>query len=382
MIKIHKREVTENIKIKDLFDSIGIKNIEHAEFRPEFNLKVNTPYGYKNIKSLFRTGKENVVTSYFANGKTLKTSNMHRIKSNGDWKYIKDINNTDLIETELGLTTLKKKSKSVKKNILYDISVDDVNCYYSNGILSHNSWALSSVGLHALKMGKNVLHFSLELNENYTGMRYDSRLVGIPSQNLKYHVDEVKARVMAEIKGKLRIKYYPTKSVGVSAIKTHINRLMSFGFEPDLIIVDYADILRSDNAQAIKGGSYFEAGGIYEDLRGMAGEFQVPVWTASQAQRCIFIDEKVNEKYKGYIKISELQIGDFIETANGYSKVNHIFEEESQPCYKIRTKSGKEIIVSAKHLFPTDNGLKSIETGLKIKDNVFIKNQTGHKIGL
>lgn len=168
---------------------------------------------------------------------------------------------------------------------------------------SGKSWALSSVGLHALKIGKNVLHFSLELNENYTGMRYDSRLVGIPSQNLKYHVDEVKARIMAEIKGKLRIKYYPTKSVGVSAIKTHINRLMSFGFEPDLIIVDYADILRSDSPQAVKGGSYFEAGGIYEDLRGLAGEFQVPVWTASQAQRGaaneeIITGDQVAESYK------------------------------------------------------------------------------------
>ena len=168
---------------------------------------------------------------------------------------------------------------------------------------SGKSWALSSVGLNALKMGKNVLHFTLELNENYTGMRYDSRLIGIPSQNLKYNLDELKIKIMSEIKGKLRIKYYPTKSVGVSAIKSHINRLMSFGFEPDLIIVDYADILRSDNAQAIKGGSYFEAGGIYEDLRGLAGEFQLPVWTASQAQRGasneeIITGDQVAESYK------------------------------------------------------------------------------------
>ncbi len=238
---------------------------------------------------------------------------------------------------------------------------------------SGKSWILSSVGLHALKLGKNVLHFSLELNENYTGMRYDSRLVGIPSQNLKYHIDEIKAKVMAEIKGKLRIKYYPTKSVGVSAIKTHINRLMSFGFNPDLIIVDYADLLRSDSPHAVKGGSYFEAGSIYEDLRGLAGEFQVPVWTASQAQRCIFIDEIVNEREKGKIKIADIKIGDFIETANGFAEVNYVFEEESQPCYKIKTKKGKEIIVSARHLFPTEDGLKSIENGLKIKDKLFIK---------
>lgn len=374
MIKIHKREVTESVKIKNLFDSIGIEDAEHAEFRPEFDLKVNTPYGYKNIKSLFRTSKETVITNYFANGKTLKTSDMHRLKANGEWKHVKDINYNDLVETEFGVTSLKKKSKSIKKQILYDISVEDVNCYYSNGILSHNSWALSSVGLHALKMGKNVLHFSLELNENYTGMRYDSRLIGIPSQNLKYHIDEIKAKVMAEIKGKLRIKYYPTKSVGVSAIKTHINRLMSFGFEPDLIIVDYADILRSDNVQAIKGGSYFEAGGIYEDLRGMAGEFQVPVWTASQANRCLSTCTLVEHEVKGKIRIDELIIGDKILTHSGYKTVTDIFPIEKQPVYKIRTKSGKEIICSAQHDFPVKyNQLKSIKSGLRVGDTFFVK---------
>lgn len=238
---------------------------------------------------------------------------------------------------------------------------------------SGKSWALTSIGNHALKMGKNVLHFTLELNENYTGMRYDSKLTGIPSQNLKYHLDTVKEKIMLEIKGKLRIKYYPTKSVGVVALKTHVNRLISFGFTPDLIIVDYADNLRSDSIYAIKGGSYFEAGGIYEDLRGMAGEFQVPIWTASQAQRCIFVDEAVNEKNKGKIKIADIKVGDFIETANGFAEVDYVFEEEYQPCYKIKTKKGKEIIVSARHLFPTETGLKSIENGLKIKDKIFIK---------
>jgi len=168
---------------------------------------------------------------------------------------------------------------------------------------SGKSWALASLGHHALKQGKNVLHFTLELNENYTGMRYDSKLMGIPSQNLKYHVDEIRMKLMSDIKGKLRIKYYPTKSVGVSALKTHVNRLLSFGFEPDLIIVDYGDVLRSDNPQAIKGGSYFEAGGIYEDLRSMAGEFQIPLATASQAQRSAANDEiitgdQVAESYK------------------------------------------------------------------------------------
>lgn len=176
---------------------------------------------------------------------------------------------------------------------------------------SGKSWALTSLGLHALKMGKNVLHFTLELNENYTGMRYDSKLIGIPSQNLKFHIDDLRFKIMSEINGKLRIKYYPTKSASVSTLKTHVNRLISFGFLPDLIIVDYGDILRSDNIHAMKGGSYSEAGNIYEELRGMAGEFNIPIATASQAQRGaaneeIITGDQVAESYK------KIMIGDII----------------------------------------------------------------------
>ena len=61
--------------------------------------------------------------------------------------------------------------------------------------------------------------------------------------------------------------------------------------------------MRSDSVQAIKGGSYFEAGGIYEDLRGLAGEFQIPTWTCSQSQRSaaneeIITGDQVAESYK------------------------------------------------------------------------------------
>lgn len=303
-MKIHTRTVIETISMKQLFKNLNIKNEEHSQYLPKFNLWVEGPSGYNKIQNLFRTEKQTVNTLYFSNGRTLQCSEKHKIKCNGEWKYAKDIiPKNDIIETKTGITFLIKRIVKNDPKILYDISVEQTHCYYSNNILSHNSWTLASIGLHALKMGKNVLHFTLELNENYTGMRYDSKLMGIASQNLKYHIDDLKMKIMSDIKGKLRIKYYPTKSIGVSGLKTHISRLKSIGYNPDLIIVDYADILRSDSIAAQKGGSYYEAGGIYEDLRGLAGEFQVPVWTASQANRSasendIITGENVAESYK------------------------------------------------------------------------------------
>ena len=96
------------------------------------------------------------------------------------------------------------------------------------------SWLLINIGANAIKRGKNVVHFTLELNENYVGQRYDSVITGIPAQNLKNHQKEIADKI-GSITGNLVIKYYPTKSVGVMALKAHIEKSAMLGKSPDLI---------------------------------------------------------------------------------------------------------------------------------------------------
>jgi len=73
------------------------------------------------------------------------------------------------------------------------------------------SWLLINIGANAIRNGKNVVHFTLELNQNYVGQRYDSVITGIPAQNLKNHQEDIENK-MSRISGELVIKYYPTKS--------------------------------------------------------------------------------------------------------------------------------------------------------------------------
>ena len=163
------------------------------------------------------------------------------------------------------------------------------------------SWVLSAIGAAAIKNGKKIVHYSLELNEGYVGLRYDSIFTGIANQNLKFHKDEVVQKVF-DLKGNLYIKYYPTKSATVHTIKAHLQRLTTLEGAPDLVIVDYADIMRDSGSSKEMRHAL---GNIYEDLRGLAGELQVPVWTASQANRSA-LDEDVIEAGKvaeSYIKI-------------------------------------------------------------------------------
>jgi hypothetical protein len=169
------------------------------------------------------------------------------------------------------------------------------------------TWVLAAIGANSMKKGRHIVHYSLELNEAYVGLRYDSIFTGIANQNLKYHKDDVQSE-MEKLKGDLVIKYYPTKSASVNTLSAHLKRITTLGTEVDMVVVDYADILKDT------GGSKevrHALGNIYEDLRGLAGEFQIPVWTASQANRSA-LDEDVIEATKVSESYQKIMTADFV----------------------------------------------------------------------
>ena len=167
------------------------------------------------------------------------------------------------------------------------------------------SWGLVNVAANAVKKGKTVVHYTLELNQAYVGLRFDSVFTGIPAQNLKFHQEDVEKRVK-KLKGQLIVKYFPTKGATVNTIRAHIDKCTIQGFKPDIVIVDYADLLKGNGKEM-----RHELGNIYEDLRGMAGEYNIPIWTASQANRSALEDdvigaEKIAESY------SKIMTADFV----------------------------------------------------------------------
>ena len=167
------------------------------------------------------------------------------------------------------------------------------------------SWALMNIGADAVKKGKTVLHYTLELNEAYVGLRYDSVMTGIANQNLKHYQDDIKEQ-LSKIKGELIIKYYPTKTVSVMGIRGHVEKCIMQGKKPDVIIVDYADLLRGHGQE-----KRHELEGIYEDLRGMAGEYELPVWTASQANRSA-LEEDIIDASKVSESYGKVMVADFV----------------------------------------------------------------------
>ena len=143
------------------------------------------------------------------------------------------------------------------------------------------SMALVHLGAMALQAGLNVVHYTLELQDKVVALRYDSCITGISLADVKEQKDIVWSGVK-DIKGKLIIKEYPTKSASTNTIKNHLEKLKRKDFRIDMVIVDYGDLIRPINAQKEKR---IELESIYEELRGLAQVYQCTLWTASQTNR-------------------------------------------------------------------------------------------------
>ena len=167
------------------------------------------------------------------------------------------------------------------------------------------SWALQCIGAHNLRKGRTVVHYSLELNENYVGLRYDTIFTGITTSNIKYYVEDVKKK-LKKLPGKLMIKYWPTKAASVQTLASHLKQLELQEITPDIVLVDYADILMGVGKE-----KRFVLESIYEDLRGLAGEMDIPIWTASQANRSA-LEEEVIDATKVSEAYSKIMIADFV----------------------------------------------------------------------
>jgi replicative DNA helicase len=145
------------------------------------------------------------------------------------------------------------------------------------------SWTLIALGGYAVKMGYNVLHYTLELGEDYVGRRYDAFFTDIPvnvitEQKNRGRVEEV----VETLQGQLIIKEYSPGKASMSTIESHIKKCIDQDFKPDLIIIDYVDLLRSKRTNRERKD---EIDDIYISTKALARELNIPVWSVSQVNR-------------------------------------------------------------------------------------------------
>jgi archaellum biogenesis ATPase FlaH len=142
------------------------------------------------------------------------------------------------------------------------------------------SWALVAIGAQAVKTGHTVIHYTLELSEKYVGKRYDACLTEIPVGDVHLYKEKVKEKI-ENLRGGLYIREYPAGQATVNTIHSHLEKCIQQGIKPDLVIIDYADLLTSKASKEKRD----KLDDIYTNLRGLATEMKLPIWTASQVNR-------------------------------------------------------------------------------------------------
>jgi replicative DNA helicase len=168
------------------------------------------------------------------------------------------------------------------------------------------SWCLVAIGAMAVKLGYNVIYYTLELSESYVGKRFDACFTGIETDKVAYNRESVE-KAVESLPGKLIVKEYSPGKVGISTIESHIQKCTDLGTKPDLVIIDYVDLLRSKKTNREKKD---EIDDVYTATKGLARDLKIPIWTVSQVNRMGAKDDII-EADKAAGSYDKIMIADF-----------------------------------------------------------------------
>ena len=319
----------------------------------------------------------------------VRCNESHLFETKDGWKSAKELCDFELVEVLCNDGNFHSGVVYATENQIpiVDINVNHKNHrYYTNGISSHNTGVGKSLFMcHCasanLLAGLNVLYITLEMAEEKISERIDANLLDVSTEELsslpKESYEKKINRIKTKTKGKLIVKEYPTACAGSAHFRHLINELkIKKNFVPDIIYIDYLNICVSSRLKhGANVNSYTYIKAIAEELRGLAVEYNVPIISATQTTRsgyCVALDTKVfaNNQKKNIV---DVEIGDNIDSSNGKNKVITKFPIVKKKGYKITLESGKQIICSKEHLFPTKDGEKSIKRGLKIGEYLQVK---------
>ena len=155
------------------------------------------------------------------------------------------------------------------------------------------------VAANCLSQGKNVLYITLEMAEERIAERIDANLMNISMEDLhdlpKQMFDDKIAKIIKSTSGTLIVKEYPTASAHSAHFRGLLKELaIKKSFKPDIIFVDYLNICASSRFKgATNVNSYMYIKAIAEELRGLAVETNVPIFSATQTTRSGFVSSDI-----------------------------------------------------------------------------------------
>jgi replicative DNA helicase len=169
------------------------------------------------------------------------------------------------------------------------------------------SWMMVAMAAHAVKMGYNVIYYTLELGQDYVGKRFDCYFTGHSIEEVQHHRPEVES-IVEGLAGKLVVKEYPPKAASVATLKAHIQKCIDADIKPDMVVIDYIDYLRPPSKKFTERKD--EIDDMYVACKGMAKEFKIVVLSPSQVNRMGAKDDII-EGDKAAGSYDKIMVADF-----------------------------------------------------------------------
>lgn len=374
----------------------------------EYEIEVDSPDGWVEVTDFVDKGMHEEHILETEDGDIVRCSDYHFFETDKGWRIAKDLVGKTEIKV-LCADGLYKKAKCIKNTGTFipivDITVNHENHrYYTNGVSSHNTGGGKSLvkchmAANHLMYGKNVVYITMEMAEERIAERIDANILDVSLDELSIMPRDVYEKKIQRYRGKstgkLVVKEYPTGSAHVGHFRHLLNELkMKKGFSPDVIYIDYLNICASSRVKgASAANSYTLVKSIAEEVRGLAMEFNCAVVTSSQFNRdgygntdvdltntseCIFVKEKVKKDTGEEVEIQSLKPGDRIESDDGTKLVTMVHHPKKKNCIRIKTKSGKTILVSKDHVFPVKDkqgNVKRISFNQGLRDGMFLNSK-------
>lgn len=292
----------------------------------KWDVEVTSPDGWVEVDHFINKGDfEEYELSIPSLGKRLYSNLDHLYETDNGWVKAKDMLEGEFrvlcADGNYHTATCRNTGNVVP---IVDIHVlHDNHRYYTDGVSSHNTGSGKSLGLchlasHYLSAGHNVLYITCEMSEERIAERIDANLLDV---NIKNIPDMDKDKYFSKLKniskkteGRLITKEYPTGSAHVGHFRALIQELkMKKQFTADVIIIDYLNICASSRFKGGSSDSYGYVKAIAEELRGLAVECNVPMWSATQTNRdglgASDLDMKNTSESVGLVYTVDLFIG-------------------------------------------------------------------------
>jgi replicative DNA helicase len=156
--------------------------------------------------------------------------------------------------------------------------------------------------------GFNVLQIFFEDNEGQIKRKHYTIWSGIEPDEQPEFKEEVMESVREQQErssGSLKLAKLPSDSITISGIKSKIRKMISEGFKPDLLIIDYVDCITPE--RSVNGEEWKGEGTIMRSLESMTSEFNIAIWTATQGNRESISSEVVTgDQMGGSIKKAQI----------------------------------------------------------------------------